>query len=372
MPGNHEVLETLFRTRGIHLERGRLFDQAVAPKNKKFSFDKVEGMLLGVAVGDALGVPTEGYTARARRARYGEIRDYLPHPWFKDTRGYPSDDTQLTFWTLSQLIRDLGFVPEAVARRFTTGRIYGIGQTVSDFLENLAAGIPWLQAGPSSAGNGALMRISPMLIPHLRTGGTGIWVDTALSAMMTHNDPASTSACLAFMALLWDLLDMKKAPHPDWWVDRYVDAARDLEGETGYVPRGGAFSDYRGPVWRFVLEKVPAAHKKGARVVDACDAWYSGAYLLETVPSVLMILSTHGSDPEEAVLRAVNDTHDNDTIAAIIGAAMGALHGKKWIPKKWLDGLTGRTAERDDGRVFKWIQDARQAFWESEPPAGSA
>ena len=57
------------------------------------------------------------------------------------------------------------------------------------------------------------------------------------------------------------------------------------------------------------------AHRRESAA--ACDSWYSGAYLLETVPSVLYILERHGHDPEEAIVRAVNDTKDNDTVAAI-------------------------------------------------------
>ena len=41
-------------------------------------------------------------------------------------------------------------------------------------------------------------------------------------------------------------------------------------------------------------------------------------------------------------MRSVNDTKDNDTIAAIVGAAVGALHGESAIPQVWRDGLLGR------------------------------
>ena len=51
-------------------------------------------------------------------------------------------------------------------------------------------------------------------------------------------------------------------------------------------------------------------------------------------------------------MRAVNDTRDNDTIAAIVGAVVGALHGEDALPARWRQGLLGRTREADDGRVF--------------------
>jgi ADP-ribosylglycohydrolase len=70
----------------------------------------------------------------------------------------------------------------------------------------------------------------------------------------------------------------------------------------------------------------------------------------------------YGHDPEEAIVRAVNDTYDNDTIAAVVGAAAGALHGKDGLPRRWRDGLLGRTRAADDGRVFELIAEARELF----------
>jgi ADP-ribosylglycohydrolase len=102
--------------------------------------------------------------------------------------------------------------------------------------------------------------------------------------------------------------------------------------------------------------------ERGVSVRDACNAWYSGAFLLETLPSVLYILASHGDNPEDAVIRAVNDTRDNDTIASIVGAAMGALHGAGAWPRRWRDSLLGRTSDDDDGRIFELIEQARLRF----------
>ena len=61
-------------------------------------------------------------------------------------------------------------------------------------------------------------------------------------------------------------------------------------------------------------------------------------------------------------MAAVNDTKDNDTIAAIVGAAVGALHGRRGIPQRWLANLSGRTTDRDDGRIFTLLGQARSVF----------
>jgi len=359
------LLDELFAIEEIALQRSDLFDQTPPALPDGFEFERVEGMMLGLAIGDALGRPSEGRIPAKRRAAHGEIQDYVAGRRAKGGLGLPSDDTQLAYWTLEQLIADRRLVPHRVAAHLCEGTVFGMGQTVSAFRRNFKkAKLPWTQCGPASAGNGALMRIAPILIPHLREPSSALWVDTALASMLTHNDSASNAACVAFVAMLWELLGrpVGEAPDPRWWLERYVELARELETGSAYRPRGGKFQDYSGPLWRFVEQRVAHALRHNIPTVDACDAWYSGAYLLETMPSVILILCRHGHEPEQAIVRAVNDTKDNDTIGAIVGAAVGALHGRGRLPARWIDGLSGRTREADDGRVFELLDQARGAF----------
>ena len=365
---NRALLDDLLRRDAIQMVRGTIFDRAPAPLPARFRFDRVEGMMLGLAIGDALGGPSEGRLTGRRAAMFGEIRDYVVGRRAKEPLGYPSDDTQMAFWTLEQMNVDRAFRPERVAARFCRGQLFGIGQTVARFRRNMKSGLPFTECGPASAGNGALMRIAPMVIPHLRTASAHLWSDTALSAMLTHNDSGSIAACVAFVRMLWQSLIRERAPEPRWWLDRYVEVARELETGTTYRPRGGSYQGYEGPMWRFVEERVSHALDAELPIADACNAWYSGAYLLETIPSALLILARHGHDPEEAIVRAVNDTKDNDTIAAIVGAAAGALHGRAGLPTRWIDKLTGRTGKDDDGRVFELLAEARSLWWTDEPP----
>lgn len=77
----------------------------------------------------------------------------------------------------------------------------------------------------------------------------------ALAAMITHNSYTPNAACVAFAVMLWELLDMEASPHREWWLDHYVQLARELEGDTVCAPRGGSFPDFRGPLWQFAQEK---------------------------------------------------------------------------------------------------------------------
>jgi ADP-ribosylglycohydrolase len=156
---------------------------------------------------------------------------------------------------------------------------------------------------------------------------------------------------------------MKSAPEPQWWVDSYCSIAEKVEGNTIYVPRISRYHGYKGPLWQFTEKVVNEALRKNLSVLEACDEWGSSANLFETVPSALYILATHSQNTEEAIVRAVNDTKDNDSVAAIVGAAVGALHGSASIPDRWIKRLTGRTRSDNDGEVFRLISMARQKFW---------
>ena len=318
------------------------------------------GMYLGLAIGDGLGNTSESMLPAQRRARHGEIRHYLPNRHASGRRvGLPSDDTQLCAWAVEQIIRDQAFDPDAWLQMVASRQVFGMGSTVSAALDAFAGGAAWTEAAQESAGNGALMRCPGVFAAHLGTDGRGLAADAVLLAASTHNDFAATSSAVAFTLMLAELLTMAEPPPPDWWVSRYAELAAPLEGDAIYEGRGApAARGYAGPLWRFVADQVPAALTAGVGTQAACDSWFSGAYLLETVPSVLFILARHGTDPAEAIRRAVNDTRDNDTIAAIVGSAVGALHGEDALPEAWRRDLLGRTRENDDGALHALLDQA--------------
>jgi len=343
---------------------------AADPPALAVSRDRVEGMLLGVAIGDALGRPSEASLPKRRRRLYGEVRDYHRHYRAKKStepaRGEPSDDTQLTFWALDQMVADGGLDPEALSERYAReGRyLIGIGATVKAFRTRAAEGLPWTARGVGSAGNGALMRAPAFLLPHLRAPSPALWSDAALAAFVTHNDSASTASCVAFTAMLWDLLGMDAPPAPGWWVETFLARAAPLEVSADYTPRGGDdVETFKGTLCDRVRNQIGGLADDARSIEEICNAMHSGAYLLETVPCALLILARCAHDPEEAIVRAVNDTKDNDTVAAIVGAAVGALHGRAALPARWIEGLSGRLKKRGEaGVVFDILARGCDAF----------
>lgn len=328
--------------------------------------DKVEGMLLGLAIGDALGNTTESLNPEDRRQLHGWISGYLPNR-HADGRavGLPSDDTQMAFWTLEQLLDDGALNPDHLAAIFCQRPIYGIGQTVRRFRANHAAGLRWPACGVESAGNGALMRIAPVLLPHLRAPSRELWGETLVAASLTHDDLLSNASCLAFVRMLWTLLGLRAAPDGAWWIDTWLAASETLtagRADGVFTPSSAHPAGFAGSIADLVQQHVRPALARDLEVAATGDIWHSGAHLLQTVPTVLYVLTRHGHDPAEAILQAVNGTRDNDSCAAIVGAAAGALHGASRLPGAWLDGLLGRTMADDDGEVFRRLAQAGERY----------
>ncbi|MEW6282053.1 MAG: ADP-ribosylglycohydrolase family protein, partial [Candidatus Eremiobacterota bacterium] len=315
--------------------------------------DRVEGMLLGLAVGDALGRRLESLATSRRTV---------------DTRRYPggrgkvSDDTQLAFWTLEHLLEQGEISPRRLAERFAAEPVRGLGRSLREFVSRVKDGKPWYECAPGSAGNGALMRIAPVLLPHLRHPGPDLWADTALAAVLTHRDGASVSSCLAYVHLLWELLRQSAPPSPAFYLDTFLQAAERLEPEGRYRARG-----FEGRLCDYVRREVTRAWREDLPARAACDRWGSGPYLMETVPCLIYLLMRHGQDPGEAVVRAVNDTYDADTLGALVGAAVGALHGKEGFDELWLRQLDPRISAT--GPTLFQVVDRALQRWAPRPPS---
>jgi ADP-ribosyl-[dinitrogen reductase] hydrolase len=363
---NTPLLKELLASGEIRLNDNPMLYDPPSPIVQTAGFDKVEGMLMGLAVGDALGATSEGMVPEKRKSVFEEIRDYIPGRRSNYKRiGIATDDTQLSFRTVEQLMEDGGLDPDHLARKFCRYKIRGSGSTTKQFVSNYKDDhMPWRRAGIDSLGNGALMRMAPVLLPYLRNPSPSLFADAALDCMITHNAFANTASCVAFVKMLWALLDKSVPPEPAWWIDEFCAVLRELEGETRYHHDFYTSGSYDGPLWRYTRRVCRKALAKGSSVREACDSWGSGASLFETVPSVLYILATQGHNAEEAIVRAVNDTKDNDTIAAIVGAAVGALHGIAGIPERWLRDLSGSIrAKGPRYQVFRLTMLAKKAFW---------
>lgn len=369
------LLEELFASNQISLRRGRIFDSlpGLIDVDSLARKGRVEGMLMGVAVGDALGHSTEWkFDPTSRHEKYGTIVDHLTT---HDARaGRISDDSQMTFWTLERILARGKFEFEDLVRCFVDRQnsIVGLGQNTAASLsrhrrrrdaETLSIAQCVGDPQNEGRGNGALMRFSPIVLPHLFAPSTQLWPDAVMSAFATHGNPVALSSILAMTHLLWQMLARPTGDSPSatWWIDEYLRVGGDLEvGPLPYplntdpIPKW--FDGFRGTLCDFIDIKVRRAFRDGVPLRDACSlaGFGSRADCIQTVPAVLFVLMCHADSFESSIVAAVNDTKDNDTIAAIVGALVGALHGQRSIRRRWIAGIksyslkiTGRESMSD-------------------------
>jgi ADP-ribosyl-[dinitrogen reductase] hydrolase len=103
------MLDGLIAQGRLRVPPGALVALGVPTPRGTVAFERVQGMLLGLAIGDSLGNPTEGRLPHTRHP----MRDYEPNRYAGGRAiGLPSDDTQLAFWTLEHLLEHGRIVPE--------------------------------------------------------------------------------------------------------------------------------------------------------------------------------------------------------------------------------------------------------------------
>ena len=72
-----DTLNELLAAGRIQIRGGRLFDRSPAPLPPSFNFERIEGMMLGLAIGDALGNTSEGLSGRTTMDDDGRVFELI-------------------------------------------------------------------------------------------------------------------------------------------------------------------------------------------------------------------------------------------------------------------------------------------------------
>jgi ADP-ribosyl-[dinitrogen reductase] hydrolase len=331
--------------------------------------DRARGCLAGQAAGDALGAPLEGLSRDRIRRYCGEVRGYLDtQPTWPGRlgrahlRGLYTDDTQQALLIADVLVESRGFDPEAARRKYlemarpVPGLPRGAHRsTRGNFraaLDRMAAGTPALEAGVTSAGNGAAMRVAPIGLWYA-ADPDGLRRAAIQASLQTHTDARGISAAVA-VAYLVGHLAANAVPGPGEALaalratrafTQEAEAALSDEyglGRNGHGPLP-CFSAgllvleglWEAPVWDVMRAIVIEANRQQPeRPVTSPSDRFAGASVTTAI-----YLALQSPSFQEAVVRAVNLGGDTDTLGAITGALAGARWGAGAIPQPWLDGL---------------------------------
>lgn len=292
----------------------------------------ITAAFLGLATGDALGVPVEFQSRENLKKNPVEVM--MGFGTWNQMPGTFSDDSSLTFCLADALIE--GFDLNRIARYFASWKNYGlwaargfafsIGTGTLKALQKFENGTaPELAGGDTERdnGNGSLMRILPMAFFCLNEHpGKRFELVQKVSAI-THRHIRAVIACFYYTEFARELLSGK---------DKFK-VYKELQNR---IP---SFLD---------KQKIPPAEIEIFHRLLRVDITefkeeeiHSGGYVLDTLEATIWCLLTTGSY-KEAVLKAVNLGGDTDTTGAVTGGLAGILYGKKGIPAAWLRQLEGR------------------------------
>jgi ADP-ribosyl-[dinitrogen reductase] hydrolase len=282
--------------------------------------------LMGVCVGDALGVPVE-FISRAERVK-SPVTTMLGYGTWNQPPGTWSDDSSLTFCLAECLCR--GFSLDEIANSFwrwyknaywtPRGQLFDIGTTTHEAIMRLKQGIAPVDAGgrvEHSNGNGSLMRILPMAYCHKTVTFPELISRVHEVSCITHAHGRSQVACGIYISIAVCLL---KGADPQGAYVEGLQNVRQIYTGSEYILETPHFAR----VFSGQIDKLPVEEIR------------SGTYVIDTLEASLWCL-LNSSSYAEAVLKAVNLGDDTDTTAAVTGGLAGICYGVENIPSEWIE-----------------------------------
>lgn len=290
--------------------------------------DRIAGGLIGLLVGDALGVPYEFNAAELIPA--AERIEYSPPADFRRSHasvppGTWSDDGAHALCLLASLLHcdglDLDDFGSRLVRWYDAGYmavdgcVFDVGVTTASALRAVRAGTPADSAGDCSNhanGNGSLMRVLPLVLWH-RGSDAQLVADAQRQSLVTHGHLRAQVCCALYCLFARRLLNAVADP----WSDA-VATLRRL-----YVDDAAAQEELE---WS--IRPDEPLHGQGS------------GYVVDCLRSALICSAE--PDYERAVRAAIRLGRDTDTTACVTGGLVGIRDGIGSIPQRWREALRGR------------------------------
>jgi ADP-ribosyl-[dinitrogen reductase] hydrolase len=286
--------------------------------------DRIAGGLMGLLVGDALGVPYE-FNAPEDLPPTNQIEMQPPTGFRRTYAGVPigtwSDDGAQALCLLACNKLD----PEDLGQRFVQwykqgymavdGKVFDIGIQTRQSIQQLEKGIPALRAGSSeerSQGNGSLMRVLPLALWHQGTDEELV-IDAQNQSRVTHGHPVVQVCCALYC--LWARRILNEVKNP------WKDAVRSLR--------------------KIYYSTDPEAMRALNSIQpDAAPRGQGTGYVVDCLHSARLALKQNTY--EAVVIAAIALGNDTDTTACVTGGIAGLRDGIQSIPDRWLKQLRGQ------------------------------
>ncbi len=294
--------------------------------------ETIIAMLLGHAVGDAMGVPVER-TSRWR-LEINPVVDMRGYGTNNQPPGSWSGDTSLTIATMDSLSRRKNFDYEDIMINFVNwynGNLFTANDITFDCdpvtasaIDNFLRGSKPLDSGicdEYSNENGALIRISPAVAYIFMTRGNNFDAEAMTLihnlSKLTHAHPRTLIACGIYSLILAEVFDGQN-----------LQAAF----ENGLNRAKNFYSEH--PDFQAEWSHYDLFFDKDFAAITEKNI-VPRVYVIDNLKAALWCL-LNTNNYRELILKAVNLGGDADTIAAIAGGIGGAFYGLEQIPAEWL------------------------------------
>ena len=295
--------------------------------------ERIAGALVGLLIGDALGVPYEFHRA-SELPGFAQI-EFEPPLWFRRSHGSVpagtwSDDGAQALVLLDSLLEcgklDAEHFAKGLIRWQDAGLmavdsyVFDIGIQHRKAIWQLKQGVPPLEAGGTdeySNGTGSLMRVLPLALWHRGTNAELVR-DAELQPRVTHAHPRAQICCALYC--LWAREILQNASNR-WSSDS---------------------------IWEYAVETLRSIYIDDStktaelefkiRPDDLHEPGGSG-YVVDSLFSAKWACGN--DDYEKTIKAAISLGHDTDTTACIAGGIAGLKAGINTIPRRWREQLRG-------------------------------
>jgi ADP-ribosylglycohydrolase len=314
--------------------------------NTSQAIDRAMGALVGGAIGDAMGMPTQLFSPQMIRDAYGLVDRYVdPTPDHPVSRGLHAgavtDDTEQALLLGRILVESgktfdhkrwvnalLDWERDVKAR----GSYDLLGPSTKRAIDAINSGVPAAEAGRTGDTNGAAMRIGPVGIMMPENPLDALVAKVAETCLATHNTAlavASASAVAAAVSCgVWGG-GLRLASR------RAIEAAK-LGASFGHWVTGG---DIAARIeWAQGLVRGRPTAEAIRKVIDLVG---TGVASQESVPAAFAVLEIADGDPWQAACISANLGGDTDTVGAIATGMAGACRGLSRLPQDRISELKG-------------------------------
>ena len=299
--------------------------------------DRAMGAMMGLAIGDAMGMPSQTMCHEAIEATYGWIADFIDaapdQPVSHGLRaGTITDDTEQSLLLARHLVERGGAFDEQTWARMLLDweedtRRRGVndllGPSTRRAIDALLAGAPASETGRKGTTNGAAMRITPVAIM-VAPEPLGALVDRVEeTCRLTHNTAEAIASAAAVAAMVSSGIDGADFGRG---IPLALAAARE-GGQRGTPPVAGDMPD------RIEAALSASADARGAEAALRLAARFgTSVSAFESIPMAFAVVGLADYDPWGAAVLSANIGDDTDTIGAIACAMAGACAGLAAIP----------------------------------------